>query len=381
MYFEKRKSKKAKSGYTWCVKFYYQDEYGSKRRYSKSGFDTKAAAERHGRDMLRQVEQSGSMPHTVTLGRIYEEWSALKMDSLAPGTQRSYRTAWKNHIAPVFGQMDIKALSYSRLQAFFNDLSGSAGIIKALLHNLFKFAIRSGYTEQNAVSLVEIRTKEKAPAQDGADTISEMDLNRLVEQIQHSRTRPERKKALILFLYIGFYTGLRRSEICALEAQDFDLNAQTLSVTKQISNDGQSVTERLKTTSSRAVLPVAAPLVELLRPILSQMDPTDLIVSDDGFTLINPVSINILLKAQAVKIGIDFHPHMLRHSFITNLVRSGVDPKTAAQLARHSDIETTMNIYTNMSQADLSAAISRTFSEKSHEKDPKNERPFQYSFR
>lgn len=371
MYFEKRKSKKAKSGYTWCVKFYYTDEYGSKRRYSKSGFDTKAAAERHGRDILRQVEKFGSMPRTVTLSRIYEEWSALKMNSLAPNTRHGYSSVWKNHIAPAFGQMDIKAISYSRLQAFFNELSGSAGIVKALFQNLFKFAIRTGYAEQNPVSLVEIRTKEKAPAQDGADTISLEDLENLIDQLQNSRTRPERKKALILFLWIGFYTGLRCSEICALEAQDFDLDARTVSITKQIGNDGQSVTERLKTASSRAVLPAAAPLLDLLRPILSQMDPTELIVSDDGFTPIRPNNVRISLKHQASKIGLEFHPHMLRHSFITNLVRSGVDPKTAAKLARHSDISMTMNVYTNMNQADLSAAISRTFSEKSHEKDPK----------
>ena len=46
MYFQKRESKKNKKGYTWTVKFYYKDEYGIKKRFAKSGFASKADAEK-----------------------------------------------------------------------------------------------------------------------------------------------------------------------------------------------------------------------------------------------------------------------------------------------------------------------------------------------
>ena len=39
--------------------------------------------------------------------------------------------------------------------------------------------------------------------------------------------------------------------------------------------------------------------------------------------------------------------HANRHTFITNLARAGVSPKTAQTLARHSDIRLTMNVYTH----------------------------------
>ena len=48
MYFQKRESKKNKKGYTWTVKFYYKDEYGIKKRFAKSGFASKADAEKFG---------------------------------------------------------------------------------------------------------------------------------------------------------------------------------------------------------------------------------------------------------------------------------------------------------------------------------------------
>ena len=51
----------------------------------------------------------------------------------------------------------------------------------------------------------------------------------------------------------------------------------------------------------------------------------------------------------------DFHSN--RHTFITNLERAGVSPRTAQTLARHSDIRPTMGIYTHIELGDQAAAI------------------------
>ena len=47
----------------------------------------------------------------------------------------------------------------------------------------------------------------------------------------------------------------------------------------------------------------------------------------------------------------------IRKSFITNLTRSGVAPKTAQLLARHSDINRTMNVYTMLGVHDQATAV------------------------
>lgn len=49
--------------------------------------------------------------------------------------------------------------------------------------------------------------------------------------------------------------------------------------------------------------------------------------------------------------------HALRKTFITNLCRSGVSPKTAQLLARHSDINLTMNTYTMLGIFDQATAV------------------------
>ena len=51
----------------------------------------------------------------------------------------------------------------------------------------------------------------------------------------------------------------------------------------------------------------------------------------------------------------DFHAN--RHTFITNLVLAGVHPKMAQSIARHSDVNLTMGIYSHVDVAQQSAAI------------------------
>ncbi len=47
----------------------------------------------------------------------------------------------------------------------------------------------------------------------------------------------------------------------------------------------------------------------------------------------------------------------MRHTFITNLCRANVSPKTAQALARHGDIRLTMNTYSHVGQQEQAAAI------------------------
>ncbi len=51
--------------------------------------------------------------------------------------------------------------------------------------------------------------------------------------------------------------------------------------------------------------------------------------------------------------------HSLRHTFVTNLCKADISPKTAQALARHSDIRLTMNVYTHVDEKEQAAAIAR----------------------
>ena len=53
----------------------------------------------------------------------------------------------------------------------------------------------------------------------------------------------------------------------------------------------------------------------------------------------------------------DFHAN--RHTFISNLGKAGVSPKVAQTLARHSDINLTMNVYTHVTPQDQREASAK----------------------
>ncbi len=65
----------------------------------------------------------------------------------------------------------------------------------------------------------------------------------------------------------------------------------------------------------------------------------------------------------------DFHSN--RHTFITNLERAGVSPRTAQSLARHSDIRLTMGVYTHIGLCDQTTAIESLPAPPTFERKPK----------
>lgn len=55
------------------------------------------------------------------------------------------------------------------------------------------------------------------------------------------------------------------------------------------------------------------------------------------------------------------HPHRFRHSFASNLIRAGVNVKSVQKLMRHSNIQTTLNIYSHIIEEDLTSDIEKMF--------------------
>lgn len=99
-----------------------------------------------------------------------------------------------------------------------------------------------------------------------------------------------------------------------------------------------------------------------------KINPYSHVVCDIEGNYINDCFFATTLKGVSKKTGIYFHFHMLRHTFISNLANNGVSPQIAKELARHSDIATTMNIYTHVNEDNQKQAINAVFGSKSVKK-------------
>lgn len=355
MYFEKRPAKKSKKGYTWTVLFYYTDLNGFKKRYKKSGFETKQEAKAHGLQMLEEINQSGTLPAAKTLKDVWTEWEALNTDRLAPNTMINYRKMWE-YLEP-FHNKPIKYIQYGQLQELFNSLDlskGTKGIIKALLMNLFKHAIKNGWTHNNPVQFIECTGAAKEPER-------VLDLAEVEKICDHIRTTDDfKRQAYETFVWIGYYTGLRLGEIAALEWSDIDLEGATITVSKRQDPHTNFITEQLKTKSSYSKIPMCEPLKAILMDWRT-INPNDYVICARSGAPIPNNTIGQNIRRAGDACGIPCHPHLLRHTFVTNLIRSGLDPKTAAQLARHSNVNITLDVYTQMDKTDLKRAIETAF--------------------
>lgn len=158
----------------------------------------------------------------------------------------------------------------------------------------------------------------------------------------------------VLLYSIALYTGLRSIEIASLRVASFNLETRTLTV------EASNTKNRKK-----ASLPIHPVLMELLRPVICS-NPLP-----SPSTLLFPGPLVALRMAGKVfsrdlkraKIDakddqervLDFHS--LRYTFITSLAKAGVHPGKAQRLARHSDINLTMTVYTQLDVDDLRDAV------------------------
>lgn len=358
-------SKKAKKGYTYKVTFKYKENDITKT-YSKSGFIVKKDAQEHESMVKAQINQDGYLKKVCndSLNKVFNDW--LKVDSglYALNTINLYKRIYNKYIYSTIGKEKIISLKYKDIQAFINESNVSYDncvAIKKVLNNVFKYAIKNEYIETNPIAYIEItKTKEKKEIN---NYLSLEEYNMIIEKLNHGSFYA---RALSIAISIGYHTGLRISEIFALNKSDIDFINDTITVNKQLleregKNKDLKIKTKLKTSSSNSVLPLVPTLKEILIEWFD-INPYEKVVCNEEGYYLNPVSAQARVKKIASDLGIQgFHFHMLRHTLITNLYKSGVDVKTTQELARHSNINTTLNVYTHLEENSKKDTLNNVF--------------------
>jgi len=160
-----------------------------------------------------------------------------------------------------------------------------------------------------------------------------------------------KERAMLYFLAVN--TGLRASEIASLTWGSFSLDGSETSVT---------ISAAYSKHRKEDILPLRRDVAEsfAIWRRERQQGPQDKVFA--GF---NPNKGAKMLRRDLDAAGIPYQDssgrvadfHSLRHTFISNLSRSGVSPKVAQSLARHSTIGLTMDTYTHVGLYDERAAL------------------------
>lgn len=229
----------------------------------------------------------------------------------------------------------------------------SASTLKKNTQNYHLIALRSFLKylmKRNITSLSPDRIDLAKIKERSLDLISVGELNRLLiaplknnENDKKDDTLKNSRDKAILELF--FSTGLRLSELCSLN-RDLDLSKDEFS----IRGKGEKVRVVFLSLSAKAAIrEYLKNRKDLDEPLFIQYSR-----NGSGSNRLTPRSIERIVKYYAIKAGISkkVTPHVIRHSFATDLLSNGADIRSVQMMLGHANIATTQ-IYTHITDKQL----------------------------
>ena len=343
--------RKLKHGSIYEVNFRYKEK-GIPKRYTKRGFKTKKEAERHESEVRKQLIDKGYIQKEIrlTLNEVFDEFIRTANIDYQHNTIYGMKKC-KKYFENTIGKFVITEIRHKDLQTFFNSRANEGlqmnKSIRKALHGAFVFAIRNEYITSNPLEYVKVKGEDRSQPK---EPISYEDYQELIKKLKNRNTF--RYDAYAVAIQIGYYTGLRISEVLALEKSDIDFDKNIIDVNKKLNYKGlkesqYNVTHEMKSKKSKAIIPLPEQLKDILEYWYS-INPYDKVVCNEKGEYINPTSLGNAVRTIAKHMGIDFHFHLLRHTYATTLVFNNVDIKIAQELMRHSSSDTTLSLYTHV---------------------------------
>lgn len=294
-------------------------------------------------------------------------WLKKKQFETKTSTFCNYANALKNHIIPILGDIKLKELNREILQFFIYKVQGEYSLSEkttkdyvAIIKQIMIDGQEEGVIPDFAINKRKLKYKKQELIGTTKDTYTEEEykkiINNLLNKINYTK----------LGILIGLYTGMRIGEICALQFSDIDFINKTISVTKTLQRiydptNAEKPTKvqitSTKTSSSTRIIPVTDEMIKILQAMNS---------GDDNYILTGTKKYSeprtFRRKYTDFMKKIEIQPlkfHSLRHTFASMNIENGADIKTISQILGHSDIDTTLKVYTHTSEKQKLKAIQR----------------------
>ena len=286
---------------------------------------------------------------------------------LRPTTQSTYESSIYLHIIPQLGKVPLCQLTQKDLQQFYAYLKKEGRLVRTELYGtgLSDRMVRMCHAKcraalDQAVQENLIRTNPaagcKLPPRRGREmqVLSPGELRRFLLQAKADGS-------FELFL-LDLCTGLRRGELMALQWSDLDLDAGTLTVSKQVyAVNGKMQLNVPKTRASVRKLVLPPAVVEVFREYQKTADSRWLFpspVKEDAPLTPGEAARRLhgILERAGCK-QVRFHD--LRHTFATMALENGMDIKTLSAMLGHVSAATTLDIYTHITNPMRSEAAAK----------------------
>lgn len=339
------KSYKKKNGDTaYGFTVYIGKENGKSKYARKRGFETKGKARAALLQLQNDLENEEEIRKETTVKEISEKWLEEYSETVQDSTYIKTSRNFKNHIYPALGDRKIGSITPLQMQEQVNEWSRKLVYgrkLKGLMNNVFKYAIRHGYIDSNPVDSVVATARKKVDSQ--SDFYNKDELKTFMKLV----AKTDDLEKLVLFRLLAF-TGARRGEILALEWKDW--NDNTLDINKAITRGftGEEIGST-KTVSSKRLISLDQTTQDILKEWKEKNLGTRYIFENE-FGKPIPTSLprkwllSILKDSKLRPIKI----HGFRHTHASLCFDAGMTLKQVQYRLGHTDLKTTMNVYTHI---------------------------------
>lgn len=359
------------------------------RLTGKAGYRTAADADDALQDARRKLRAHGKLSRrgAPTVAEYVEEW--LSSLTLEASTIEGYRKIVRNHVVPQLGTVRLDKLTATALSKHYRDLehhgrrdnkmpgtglsANTVQKVHVLIGAMLNAAIDDGHVTVNVAKkrrTVKAPTGKQVRAQ--KPEIQTWTASELRAFLDWSRVVYEDDFFALWHVYA--HTGMRRSEALALRWGDVDLAGGRIALRRAADTTKRDATKMTKTGSARA-LDIDAATGDVLRSWKASRGSISLslaradayVFGDYSGRLRKPDDVgrrwDHRVAAARAALGGDKLPRLtlkgLRHTHATLLLELGVHPKVVQERLGHSNISTTMNIYSHVTPTMQQDAVAR----------------------
>lgn len=334
------------------------------------------------RELEKQVgcdleSQLDPLKKDLTVVEMTERYLSTKTGA-KPSTAANYNFVMNILKKEEFGAMKISHIKTSDAKLFLIKLQSNGKgystvkTVRGILRPAFQMAVDDDILNKNpfGFQLAGVVVNDSVTR----EAISRENMRRFLKFVHDDNCYCKYYEAV----YILFHTGLRISEFCGLTLSDIDLKNKILNIDHQLQRTSDS-TYRIESTKTKAgtrKLPLTDDVAECFRAIIEDREPPKRERIIDGYTGFlyydtNGMPLvamhwehrfkhmvkryNEIYRLQMPSIT----PHVCRHTYCSNMAKSGMNPKTLQYLMGHSDIGVTLNTYTHLRLEDAQEELGR----------------------
>lgn len=331
---------------------YFDKETNKRKQKNMGSYPLKRDANKRLNEVKEEIyKEELLLPNEIILQDFLLDFLEKYKMNLSITTYNCYMRICKKYIIPLLGDIKLCDIRPIHIQNYVDDLLDLLTLQTIKVHlNILNLALKRAYRlkliKENVVQFVEVPKNKKYKN----EIYNAEDMKKLLEK--------SRETSLELPIILASGLGLRISEILGLTWNNIDFNDFTITIDKiTVRDKGQVILKEPKTESSIRTISAPKEIILMLKQLKKdrlaaklrgEKSHRELIFYDKN---LNPIAQDVLSKKFRYFLQennlkhIRFHD--LRHSHVTMLIDAKVPIKVISERVGHSNVNTTLNIYSH----------------------------------